>query len=553
MKRTTIMKNISVALCLLLAGSLGGYAQSDESLKTLLREKAMNLIERDYEHFATLSNAESIEGFRKMFTSDKALVYNDLLGLSDASSMAVGQYVNLLGNASITNKIVHVTNISVVEEPHLVSGKWQLTVAFNKQMSYYNDCGVFFSSREYYDADYAMRAFVVYDESDGSCRINRLNGSIRSLNELPENFFVVKQSEENSGLDQKLFYHRNQLKFNSGRQVIIPGVFDPQGFTNGDASVEQVIPTLDGDCNIVTLNYKLKKIGKMLKSAPSMRVKAHFDLPLGGPLSADGDDVKTSSSGMEFGVDLGFRLFEKEHLRLYGFAGLGLSTTSLELEYAKNDYSFQTDADIDGDQYTRHYVDLKLNQKVSLTELNIPVYLNAEYAFSDDMSAYASVGLRFNMNMSKKFEDNGSSADRVYGIYSGKLNTEDKALEWAEAAGKALNLNQNANGFGPDPDLKNTENVELDGVSGMNLDVLGGVGVRYTIPRTPLTIDLGANMVMGMGEVIKSSENSGQTRFVDNKIGTDLKSTEHVGSLTNMLGSVKRQSFRLSLGLIYNF
>jgi hypothetical protein len=265
---------------------------------------------------------------------------------------------------------------------------------------------------------------------------------------------------------------------------------------------------------------------------------------------------------MEFGIDLGYKLYDNAGFRLYGFAGLGLSMASLEMNCNKNDYSFNTNADIDGSSYERHYNDLKIDQKVSLTSLAIPVYANLEYAFTNDVAIYANLGVRVDLNMSKKLEDNGSSAKKVYGDYSGTPLKGDEAIKWAEAVGKALWPKEheeqgiNANGFSSAKgSLDAIVQGELDGVQGAGLSLLAGVGFRYTIPHSPVTIDLGANMIMGLGDVIKVTKDGSTTNndLVYNEIGSDLKSTEHVNSLTNQLKAVKRQSMLLSIGLIYNF
>jgi hypothetical protein len=551
------MKNISLSACLLIAGALNVFAQSNEVMKSLVREKAMNVIAKGYEAYATVNGDEGRAQFVALFTSDRVQVCNDLIGLSDANTLPVGRYADLFGAADITNKIVSVKNLTISEEPRKTEGQWHVTVSFDKQLSYYNSCGVFFSTHEFYDADYKMKAFIVYDEATESCLIERITGGVRTLkDDLPEDYFVVKMSEKYAEYDQKLSYHRIPLKFNSAKQVIMPGMLDINGFTNSNPEVVRLIPN-SNDCGVVTIDYKFKP---GIDEASPMRLKFHFDLPMGGTLKADGDDLmsNSSSSGIGFGLDFGYKFLDMGSFRLYGFAGLGLSMETLELGYSENDYKYDTDgeADIDGSKYVRHYINLKLNQKMSLTSLTIPVYANAEYAFTRDMAVYANLGLRFNMNMSKKLEDNGSSAKKVWGSYAdASLKEADDAIKWAEAVKEVYQLRQNANGFGDNINLGSSEQNELDGVSGMSIDMLAGLGFRYTIPHSPLTIDLGANMVAGLGNVVKaSSDDKTKGRLVYNQVDQEsMESTEYVNGLTNQLKGVKRQSLMLSVGLIYNF
>lgn len=544
MKTTMMMKNICLALCLLTAGTLYAQKQLSQAQKDEIRTKAMSVIEKGYETYATVNGEENRAAFLNLFASQKAIVYNDLLGLSYAPSLLVAEYVRLLGDASVTSKRVNVRNIKAVGEPRYENGHWKQTVSFDKDMTYYNACGIFFSSREFYDADYNLKAVLVYNEDNGSCLIERITGMIETYNDLPEEFFVLKHA---SAYDETLHYNAKPVKFNSGNQVIIPGTFNSSAFANTDREVKGIIPEVDNDCHIVTMRYI------DTEPAPSLRLKAHFDLPLGGVLKLDGDDAFSTkkSAGMGIGVDLGVKLVDMDKLRLYGFAGVGISTTSLELEQNLKNYSVPEDmTDIDGDTYTRHYDNLNLKQKVSMVDIAIPVYADLEYGLNKEMAIYADLGLRFNLNMSKKLEDNGSRADKVYGTYNGGFgNSADDVINWAKEVGGVLGLGQNANGFTDTPNISGATLNDLEGVSGMSMDALLGLGFRYTIPKTQLTIDLGASMVYGLGDVIKPE--TGQ-KAIYNTL-SDLKSTEHVSSLTNRLESIKRQALRVSLGLIYNF
>ena len=556
-----ITKKAYLAICLLLTGTMTIKAQTDESLKHTIRDKALNVIEKGYETYATINDEESKAAFMALFVNERAIVYNDLLGLSDAPQLTATAYARLLGSQDVRNKIIFVKNITVSSEPQLQDGKWKVTIAFDKEISYYNACGVFYSSKEFYEADYKLKAVMVYDENSQNCLIERITGRVETYNELPETYFVVMTNDDNKLLDNKLLYKNIPLKFNSVRQAIVEGVPNLDDFSNSDQKVKAVIPTYDKDCKIVTIDYgRSAPIGP----APSYRMKLHFDLPMGGSLSIDEGSNKldnTSSSGFEFGIDAGMKLFDNKGVRLYGFTGLGISSSTIELS-SKKDYTIAGQKDLDGSDYTRHYENLNITQKVSLTELIIPVYANLEYAFSSDMALYGSLGLRLCLNMSNKLEDNGSYANSVYGIYTGNDGfgkNKDDVLKWAEAVGKNMELGQNANGFSKDKvNFSSATLSDLDGVKSTNIDALFGLGFRYTIPKSPITIDLGANMVFGLGDLIEPSGSSNSstmdnTKPIYNMIDANThKSTEYINSLTDQLKSVKRQSLRLSIGLIYN-
>lgn len=314
---------------------------------------------------------------------------------------------------------------------------------------------------------------------------------------------------------------------------------------------------LEGKCiYVLTLVEEQQGIPvKPIQTAPSARLKIHYTYPLTGPLKLNGSEAlnQATSSGMSIGLDAGLLLTNaNSSFRLYGFAGLGLSMYNMKLGHSIVDYNYETNQDIDGDKYQRHYRNLNLQQKASLTQLTIPVYLNTEYAFGD-MSVYASLGMMVNMNISKKLEDNGSTVEGAYGVYGSGMD-ERNSIAWAKNVGQIYALGQNANGFSDDMKaLDNSVYNGIDGVAATSFDLLAGVGFRFTIPSSPITVDLSLNYVSSLGNIISPSDDKETKKYIYNKIGSDLISTEYTNSLTNQLESVKRLSMMLSAGLIYDF
>ena len=115
------------------------------------------------------------------------------------------------------------------------------------------------------------------------------------------------------------------------------------------------------------------------------------------------------------------------------------------------------------------------------------------------------------------------------------------------------------NGFGEHTfDDSELVNDEVQGVESLTFDLTGSAGLRFNIPTTPLAIDLGFNYLLGLNELIKQQgsqigeQNNPQSQFVYNSV-SGLNNKEHMRNLTEVLSSVKRQSMKLSLGLIYKF
>ena len=443
------------------------------------------------------------------------------------------------------NTIVTISGITFQDEPYKENGKWKVDVAFNKRMSYFDDCGIYYNSYDFYHADYNLTATLQYDVVDSECRIESIKGSVDSYEELPEQYFVFKQTDER---DRNLFYKRNPLRFNSGNQAVVEGEFDPMAFSHANPKVRRLYPEID-ECNIATMGYGITKTSTFL-------LRPHFDLGLGG-LSIDGKDVSTpSSSSFGFGVDFGLPLVESGSVKLNAFAGLGVNMSTIDLDYhPKDSLPVDIKEDIDGDEYKRIYKGLSISQTLKLTELTIPVYADMELNLASGLSLYGDLGLRFNFNMSSSIDLGSVTVDEIYGRYS-KYEGITLDGSWTDATGKPYEgfcLPQNNN----DPNILNAE-IEDDpnGVSGMTLDVIGGAGLRYNIPNTPLAIDLGVKFQLGMSEMVKQekkTENFTPIRYPNYVEVDERDRKEQVSSLTDMLTSVKRNALALNVGLIFKF
>ena len=524
---------------LFFAGTLAVQAQeSDETILQNIREKAMQTMQKGYETYATCRNAAYTKEFTRLFVNDEAKVYNDLLGLSSERTLTVEKYAQTLGGSGVKNTIVTISGITFQDEPYKENGKWKVDVAFNKRMSYFDDCGIYYNSYDFYHADYNLTATLQYDVVDSECRIESIKGSVDSYEELPEQYFVFKQTDER---DRNLFYKRNPLRFNSGNQAVVEGEFDPMAFSHANPKVRRLYPEID-ECNIATMGYGITKTSTFL-------LRPHFDLGLGG-LSIDGgnSEISTSSSSFGFGVDFGLPLVESGSIKLNAFAGLGVNMSTIDLDYGPKNLNVENVTDLDGDTYTRCYEDVTVSQKVKLTELTVPLYLDAEIDLSSGFSLYGDVGVRFNFNMSKRVDVGSVTAEKISGKYGGYGIT--LGGEWKNSNGEPYE------GFADGHKVLTAEiDDALEGVSGMTFDVIGGAGLRYNIPNTPLAIDLGLKFQLGLSEMVKPENKQQKIPPITypNYGESDKERMEQVSSLTNMLTSVKRNALALNIGLIFKF
>ena len=204
---------------------------------------------------------------------------------------------------------------------------------------------------------------------------------------------------------------------------------------------------------------------------------------------------------------------------------------------------------MDGDNYVRHYQDLTLSQKIKINELNIPLYLDLNINLIKSLSLYIDLGARFDANIGHKVNETEGSA-YAYGIYPAYDNLRMDE-HWTDAAGIPYN------GFGfhqyGNSDLLSTDLLD---VKGFTISGMGGFGLRYNIPRIPLSVEAGMSFVMGLTNLLETSNMSSVANnhpIVFNTIASNSTSLEHVRNLTEMLDSAKRQQIRISIGLIYKF
>ncbi len=539
MNMKSIFSNIILIACLMTCGSIAVNAQQKTLSTQEMREKALSTIRVDYEMNATLNGQEAQYAFLTLFVDENAPVYNDLLGQQSDNMLTAAKYVSVLGGAGLRTKRVAIKNLRVIEEPQKVNGVWKVKVAFDKELSYYDRCGVFFSSREFFQDDYHLVATMVYDNIDGRCRIERIDGSSGNRRRLPSEYFVFKQTDERDAL---LNYHDQPLSFNSNKQAFLMGTYDSNGFTHPKYSPNKLQP-FTNDCNMVMMKYGTSGGGSPIEFDGQICLRLNMGMGLGDALSITGGDGLTDqkTSGMNFGIDVGYQFLSTDAYKLSAYVGLGIATSKIEAGYKKSDYKYETqgEADIDGDSYERHYDNLKINQKVSLTDLAIPIYLDAEFCLGPIVSVYADLGARLNFNMSKSLDMGEVSATDIYGIYR-KYNNMRFDSEWG------------SNGFKKgDPVMISTNKMdtELEGLNSMTADLMGGLGVRFNIPNSPVAIDLGASYMMGLGEIIKNDAVVRNPSFIT----YTLEGGEQVQSLTDTMESVKKQSLRLNIGLIYKF
>lgn len=533
MKQKRLIICISFIACL----SLNVFAQ--RSMITQQRfalDEALTTLE-EYVAYATISDGEVYYSFIDLFTSPNAPVYNDLLGFSTADTMSVSTYAQRL-QSGLKNKMVQIQNVNKEDVSYAEDGKWIVKLSFDKVISYLDRDGIYLASDEFYDGkSYRLTATIIYDDSNNSCKIESITGEIASKRErLGDQYFAFKNKDPR---DKQLTYQGRSLTFNRYNQALLPGSVadvDKKSFFYPDASID-LRPVVDN--RIISMNYKIRRL----------RLKPHFDIGLNKAYSFKGGEQLTENKAASnaFGIDFGYSFYNHKVFSLGVFTGVGATMSRFNLGIGPMNYAYNTNADVDGDTYTRHYDNLSLSQTYKLTDLNVPVYMDMNFQLHKIVALYIDLGVKLNFNIGSKITETTGSA-YIYGEYT-----------QPEYGNLRLDEHWGFNGFGQTAfSEKDLLHPELQNVSGFTADLLGGFGFRITIPQTPLALDASLNYVMGLTDAVKvTSPQANLSNNITNPIVyntiSGLNSTEHVRNISEGLTAIKRQSLRLNIGILFKF
>ena len=280
-----------------------------------------------------------------------------------------------------------------------------------------------------------------------------------------------------------------------------------------------------------------------------MRLRAHFDIPLGNYYSISStNNWEIKNSGKEFGIDWGYIFPSKSKVKFSLNTGLFYATSKINLSQDNINYTYRasSDADVDGDTYIRHYENMSIKEGLSLAYLGLPLYGDVDFNISPFFTLFLQAGLKSYLNITKKFNDYDFKAD-VYGIYEQYGNVR-------------LDGSWGYNGFGKIE--RNTNDVDASDipVKSFSMDLFGGLGFRVRpIRSTPLYLEIGMQYQTGIiGMWDAQSQDLKYNGNVENPLLNaisqyTLSSGEQTKMLYTTLSNVKRQHLKLNIGIIYKF
>lgn len=511
MKRTIVM---ICALCLI---ALSAWSQTPTyQQQTKINSDILTVVNA----YATSSNMAKPKRFVRLFTSERAKVYNDLLGLSREDFLTVQEYSQLMSEQANT-PAVKIRNLRR-ESLQYIGEQWTAEVSFEKELNYTDPCGVLFSAEEFYGGYHTIRLTLVWNEDLSEVKISKITGSRPAhADNLDRNYQVIQESDER---DKYIRIDGKSMEFNSFGQVFI----NPNGkvtyVDNVDTKVTKVRQS--SDCDVYSFKYKLR----------SCRLKIHADIQPYKPYSFKSSNpalVVDKSSVYGGGLDFGYMVPSRSKFQFGIFFGAGVMQGKLNLMLPELDYAYSagSEADKDGDAYMRYYQMRDLKQQQTFLDLAVPVYFDFNIIAHRYVSIYFDLGIKNYLNITHSVS-NMEGTYSTYGIYSKYDNLRlDHTWDSEQFASEGTPLKAEA--------------MEPK-VALYSLDVFGQAGVRVCL-YDPLYLDLGVGYQYSVLKPYNTDE-------ADHNLATyTVSGGEKIKPLFGQFNSAVRQALNVQVGLILKF
>jgi hypothetical protein len=335
--------------------------------KRKMNMKILQTLER-LEVLSAPSSDDQADALMEMFRDPSTLVFNDLMQQPYRDQVSVSEYVAAL--RKLNDVKVSFTDI-VKSEPYVSAGSVCVKVQMKKSISYYDDRAVQYSSEQLYGAPIDITIVFSYDDFDGTCLIESLEGSAPSGQTLGADHLVIKRNHavrdiryKNENASKKGRYYNLDdcpvLAFGNNSTAFLPvsaasedwyymqgmpSEWDPDVFISQSVS----------DKGFLTLDTK----------EHLFRVQAHNSTTLMGAFQVEGDLDKKASISDEVGVELRFMPGIGNRLNLGIYGGLAVSYSYLDVAVEDLAYQYRIYSQ---DGYVRKYLFDHVGQRFSFVD-----------------------------------------------------------------------------------------------------------------------------------------------------------------------------------------
>ena len=490
------------------------------------------------QEYGTAATMKKPRLFVHLFENENLQIYNDLLGLSTAKTLSVSQYCALM-RAEAMYPSINLQNLKKIDT-YYAKGRWMMELSVEKDISYTNQCGVLFSTKEFYGTYYTLYLTIAWNQELTDCKIIKLSGEIQSTQKMPDEFIVIEAPRgiRNTERTLHLLINGKQPTFNSFGQCIVPNEAELEYLGDPDMKCELI--TKESDCNIDTIKY----------TPTNMRIKPHYTLGVIAPFGSAGNSSLTTSDATfhKVGLDIGYMFPCTNRFKIGMFTGIGYSMYNLSLGLDSLNYYYHANstADIDGDEYIRHYTFTNLSQSFRMQDLTIPVYFNFNIQLHDLISLYIDLGITNHINLLSQVTDYAGSYT-TWGIYS---QYSDLHL----GAETGLEQFTNNASIAGDSYCKSFESNTF------SMDLLSAIGMKVQLSKKrhfPLYLDIG----IGYQHSIISPYKNADMRIIPHNLvnSSNALSTyttsggESLQSLLMFLPKISRRMLTVDVGLTYKF
>jgi hypothetical protein len=219
------------------------------------------------------------------------------------------------------------------------------------------------------------------------------------------------------------------------------------------------------------------------------------------------DSLPVCSSEFTFGGGMGLEYVFVKGEKSFLSAGLAVDYMTYKSSYTDDEYFCST---IITDKYN-HSVQLLnklegVNEKIKLSSLEIPVYVNYKWFFAEKYFLYVKAGAKFGFILNKKYES------QAKGDYKGQYNEEFHSIIYYDLI----------NNYGIND--VSVSDKDLDNFNGFNLSGFGGLGAGYEIDDV-IQVQFGVSYSYGFSNL--SEKNSGMLLSMNRY---DLQSMSNLGN-----------------------
>lgn len=522
------IQRILIVVSVLQTGLCGHAQDLTYNEKIQLNKDAVELLMK-YNETCRLNKKSYPAEFKQLFEKNADdFIFNDLMGLSDADSVSVKEYVTLLSKENVLSPDVTIKNVKNVRAWKRNS-KHYLKLSFEKQMVYSNkSSGTILHSLNYYESPYQYEMTICSDQESGECYIVDLKSEIpNGKSRLPLDYTHVENTDPR---DSAVTVSGTPLKFYNNQALVKRNAI----FKYHDDDVKLNALTVgDKDNYHYVFEYKPKR----------WRVTANADISMASFFTVpESNLVNVKQYSKDFGIDVGYIFPTKNKLKFGIFLGVGMSLGSMQIavDLWNYNYSAPGKADIDGDEYQRYVSIYDMLQQTEFKHITVPLYADIEYKFSNRVGIYANLGVKAYVNVESSAWDMAYASD-VYGVYPqyGDLTIKEPLF----------------NDFG-------THNISSIGkwqtdLCPIGLDAIGGLGVRVRL-FGPVLLNLGARYQFGIMPIIKSNGNvypvyHGETTESKAPLVYQVEDGSTIRNLTNYTGDIFHNLLNLNVGITVKF